>query len=144
MARTTHAQTETKSASLSTEFGLSYATRLFGQETIDSLPKITRGKNAGKPKGYVHWIKTTTPGYCVYVSGGAPAGMVVRAWIGAGAYSGQSDAVQARWLGRVQSVCGSRCYLGEEGRARKAAEDAAYAADREAIRAEEAAERSAA
>jgi hypothetical protein len=116
MARTTHAQTEQKAAKLSSDFGYDYAVRLFGQEAIDSLPKLTRGPGAGKPKGYVCWLKTTTPGYCGYVGGGAPAGMVVRAWIGNGPFSPQGDALTGMWLGRVQTICGSRSLLGEENR----------------------------
>lgn len=114
-----HAQTEQKSAKLSSDFGYQYAVRLFGQEAIDSLPVLKSGPNKGKPAGYVCWLKTTTPGYCVYVAGGAPAGMVVRAWIAAGPFGGQSDALQGKWCGRVEELCFSRCYLGEEGRARR-------------------------
>lgn len=127
MARTSHAQTIQKSADLASEFGLAYATRLFGEEAIASLPVRTAGKNKGKPKGYVCWLKTTSPGYCVYVSGGAPADMVVRAWIGPGPFCGQDSAFQGRWLGRVQSLCGSRFYLGAEAREKEAARQAAEA-----------------
>ena len=112
-----HAQTEQKSAKLSSDFGYQYAVRLFGQEAIDSLPTLQRGQDKGKPAGYVCWLKTTTPGYCAYVSGGAPAGMVVRAWIAAGPFSGQEDALRGSWCGRTEQLCLSRCYLGEEGRA---------------------------
>ena len=111
-----HAQTEQKAAKLSSDWGYQYAVRLFGQEAIDSLPVLKSGPNKGKPAGYVCWLKTTTPGYCAYVSGGAPAGMVVRAWIGAGPFSSQGDALTGHWLGRAQPVCGSRALLGEEKR----------------------------
>lgn len=112
-----HAQTEQKSAKLSSDFGYQYAVRLFGQEAIDSLPTLQSGPNKGKPAGYVCWLKTTTPGYCSYVGGGAPAGMVVRAWIASGPFSGQDDALRGSWCGRTEQLCLSRCYLGEEGRA---------------------------
>lgn len=119
---TRHAQTEQKSAKLSDDWGYQYAVRLFGQEAIDSLPTLKRGPNQGKPAGYICWLKTTTPGYCAYLSGGAPAGMVVRAWIAAGPFSGQDDALQGTWCGRTETLCLSRCYLGEEGRAIRLAE----------------------
>jgi len=112
-----HAQTEQKSAKLLSDWGYQYAVRLFGQEAIDSLPVLKSGPNKGKPAGYVCWLKTTTPGYCVYLSGGAAAGMVVRAWIGTGPLSGQEDALRGSWCGRTEQLCLSRCYLGEEGRA---------------------------
>jgi hypothetical protein len=47
----TYAMLETKSADLATEFGLDWATKLFGAEAIASLPVRTSGKNKGKPKG---------------------------------------------------------------------------------------------
>lgn len=117
MTGTSRAQTEQKSAKLSEAFGYDYAVRLFGQETIDALPVLKAGPNKGKPAGYVIWLKTTTPGYCVYNNGGTPAGVVVRAWIAQGPFSGQSDAVQGTWCGRPEKLCLSRVYLGEQGRA---------------------------
>jgi hypothetical protein len=116
------AQVEQKAAKLSSDWGYQYAVRLFGQEAIDSLPTLKSGPNKGKPAGYVCWLKTTTPGYTAYVGGGAPAGMVVRAWTAPGPFSFQSDALTGKVLGRIQQMCLSRCYLGEEGRARHAAE----------------------
>lgn len=110
------AATETKSADLATDFGYAYAVRLFGQEAIDSLPVRTVGKNKGRPKGFVIWKKTTEAGWHPNVSGGVGAGIVVRAWIGAGPFSGESDALEGVWLGRRQNLCGSRCLLGEDNR----------------------------
>lgn len=118
MARTTHAQTEQKSADLATPFGLDYATRLFGAAAIASLPVRTVGKNKGAPKGHVVWLKTTTPGYSAYMSGGVAAGVVVRAWIAPSSIGGQESALSGHWCGRTQTLCGSRATLGEEGRQR--------------------------
>lgn len=103
-------------ADLASEFGYSTAVRWFGQDAIDSLPVRKSGKNKGKPAGFLRWLSTATPGYSVYVSGGVAAGVTVRAWVGVGPFSGQSDAVQALWLGRTQSLCGSKALLSQEGR----------------------------
>src|SRR3954463_13026407 len=111
--RTTYAQTTTKSADLASEFGLAYATRLFGAEAVASLPVRKAGKNKGQPKGWICWKKTTSAGYSPYVSGGVAAGVVVRAWIGEFQMSTEDMAMTGTWLGRVQSLCGSRCYLGQ-------------------------------
>lgn len=116
------AKTEDRYAPLASDFGLDYATRLFGTEALADLPRYQRGQNAGKLKGYLRWRRTLTAGYHVNAGGGVRAGQTVRAWITAGPYGGESDALTGRWLGRVQSLCGSAIYLGEEGRARAAAE----------------------
>lgn len=112
------AQVDHKSAKLSSDWGYQYAVRLFGQEAIDSLPVLKSGPNKGKPAGYVCWLKTRTAGYCSYVYGGAPAGMVVRAWVGQGQFTPEDNALSGMVFGRIQPMCLSRCYLGEEGRAR--------------------------
>jgi len=116
------AATENRSAKLSTDFGYDFAVRLFGQDAIDSLPIITRGPNKGRPAGYLIWLKTTEAGYSPYTGGGTAAGVTVRAWIGAGPFAGQSDALRGDWCGRREVLCLSRCYLGEEGRARRLGE----------------------
>ncbi len=116
MARPTQAQTEIKSASLAEKFGYDYAVWLFGEEAIASLPVLKAGKNKGKPKGFVLWKRTTTAGYHVNAGQGVSAGTTIRAWIGVGPYSGENDALQGKWLGRVQSVCGSMHLLGPKGR----------------------------
>jgi hypothetical protein len=120
----THAQTVIKSAALSTDFGLDYATRLFGEEAIASLPLLKSGPNKGKPKGHIMWRRTTTAGYCEYVGGGVGPNVTVRAWIGEFAGGMESGAMQGLWLGRVQSLCGSRALLGQEARDRAAREQA--------------------
>jgi hypothetical protein len=129
MARTTYAQTEQKSAPLASEFGISYATRLFCQDAIDSLPRLQAGTNNGKPKGHIIWRKTTTPGYHPNAGCGVPAGSVVRAWVGIGPLSGEDGAMVGLWLGRKQTLCGSRGLLSAEYRAQHAAEMARDAAE---------------
>ena len=54
---------ETKSAWLGSEFGEQLARKWFGDEIVDSLPRLTRGKNAGKIKAYLVWIKCTRGGW---------------------------------------------------------------------------------
>lgn len=122
------ARTETKSADLATDFGLRYATWLFGEEAIASLPVRKIGKNKGKPKGHVIWLRTVSAGYHPCVDGGVKEGVTVRAWIGSGMFSPESDALQGEWLGRTQSLCGSACFLGPEKRAKWTAERAREAA----------------
>lgn len=78
-------------------------------------------RTQGKPKGYVIWLKTITAGYHANAGGGVAAGTVVRAWIGLGPCSGEDGALRGKWLGRVQNLCGSRCYPDAEGWARSAA-----------------------
>lgn len=60
---THRANFQTRSAQLSTDFGLEMATKWFGQEVVDSLPKYVRGKNKGKPKGFYEWTKVTRGGW---------------------------------------------------------------------------------
>jgi hypothetical protein len=136
MARRRQAQTTHRSAPLSGEFGLGYATRLFGEEAIASLPVITRGPNKGKPRGYVCWLRTTEAGYHVNAGRGVSADTTVRAWIGEGQYTDQDNAVRGMWLGRIQNICGSMDLLTPAYRARHAEEEARDKAEREAERAE--------
>jgi len=58
-----YAKTETKTASLAGEFGESFARRIFGDEAVDSLPRITRGPRKGKIKGYMGWKKCVVGGW---------------------------------------------------------------------------------
>lgn len=64
MARTVqYARTETKSAFMSGDFAVSYATRLFGAETVANLPRISRGKRKGLVKGMLSWTKCIVGGW---------------------------------------------------------------------------------
>ncbi len=119
-------------APLSGDFGYRGAVWAFGQDAVDSLPRFTRGPNAGKPKGFLIWLKTDRAGYHVNAGGGAKAGQTVRTWIGAGEYSGEADALRGTWFGRTQNLCGSAWVLGPKAREREAAQIARDAADREA------------
>jgi len=58
----TTAHIETKKAYLSTDFGESYARKIFGDELINKLPVITRGERKGKLKGYLIWDKVVSGG----------------------------------------------------------------------------------
>lgn len=131
MAR--HAPTTHRTARLSEDFGLDLATRYFGAEAIASLPRLMAGPNKGKPKGVLNWLTTTAPGYHPNAGGGVGTGTVVRAWIGSGPFSSQSDAMSGMWLGRIQTLCGSRDLLSAAYRAQHAAEQARDAAERQAL-----------
>ena len=134
MAKTT-CILEHRNAKIAEEFGLEWATKLFGEEAVASLPKLESGKNKGKPKGYIHWRTATKAGWSS--EHGIVVGLgVVDAWICEGQSGFRRDAMPGRWLGREQNLAGSRCFLFEDGRARHAAEEARLQADREAEMAE--------
>jgi len=133
----------TKWAGLETEFGLEWATKLFGAEAIASLPVRAAGKNKGKPKGFVIWRKAGVPGYCREVSSALAEGQLADAWIGAGAYSTRENALVGKWAGRMQPLAGVKVLM-FGGAERMAAEEAArFAAEMAEIRAEMAEEQSA-
>jgi hypothetical protein len=133
----------TNSAGLETEFGRSWAEKLFGAEAIASLPVRMAGKHKGKPKGFVIWRKAVVAGYCREVSSPLAVGNLADAWIGAGMYSTRGDALVGMWAGRMQNLAGSKAML-FGGAERMAAEEAArFAAEMAEIRAEMAEEQSA-
>ena len=126
-----HASVVTRHARLTEEFGLAYATRLFGEEAVASLPRFVRGKHAGLPKGYLHWVMAERGGWSREAGGAVVRpGELVRAWIGEGPFSQQ--AMYGQWLGRNQELSGAAYYLGEAGRARDASDKARDRADYEA------------
>lgn len=53
----------TRSAWLGKEFGEELARRYFGDEIVDALPRFVRGKNAGKFKAEIEWIKVERGGW---------------------------------------------------------------------------------
>jgi hypothetical protein len=119
-----------KAADLSTPFGLEWATKLFGEEAIASLPVKLAGKHKGSPKGFICWRKAAESGYCRECMSPVRAGQLVDAWIGAGYFSARSDALSGMWLGRMQSLAASAPagFFFDEGRAREATRQAADAA----------------
>jgi hypothetical protein len=133
----TYATLETQSADLASEFGLNWATQLFGAEAIASLPIRKSGKNKGAPKGYVIWRKARTAGYSRAVASPLAVGQLADAWIGIGPLS-QRGGVEGFWLGRMQPLSASAsagCFF-EAGRAKWAREQAQRAADWEAEKAD--------
>jgi hypothetical protein len=52
----------TKTASMQSEFGESYASKLFG-DLINKVPKYSKGKNKGKYKGQLSWTKVDAGGF---------------------------------------------------------------------------------
>lgn len=135
----TYAMLETKSADLATDFGLEWATKLFGAEAIASLPVRSSGKNKGAPKGFVIWRKAMIGGWCREFGTPLATGQFADAWIGAGPLSTRETAVTGQWFGRKQSLAAtaSAGFFFEEGRAREAARQAKDAAERAAERAEQ-------
>ena len=60
---TQRAKFEIKSAWLGTEFGEKYARKIFGDEVVDALPRNVRGKNKGKLKQTIVWLKVIEGGW---------------------------------------------------------------------------------
>jgi hypothetical protein len=60
---TTRTTIASRSAWLGKDFGEQLARRYFGDETIDQLPRYVRGKNAGKLKAEIEWIKVENGGW---------------------------------------------------------------------------------
>lgn len=60
---TNYAQIEPRTAYLSTDFGEEIARKWFGDESVDSLPRYTRGPRKGKIKGAVTWSKVLRGGW---------------------------------------------------------------------------------
>ena len=62
-----------QSAPLCFDFGESFARRKFGDKFVDCLPRYKRGKNKGKIKGEIVWLKCINGGW---VSRGGGRGFV--------------------------------------------------------------------
>ncbi len=60
---TNYAQISERNAGLWTDFGLSFAQRLFGDDALAELPRFTRGKNKGKIKAVIVWRKIDRGGW---------------------------------------------------------------------------------
>lgn len=60
---TQYARIESKTAALSSDFGQSFARRVFGDAIVDALPKVTRGKHKGGVSGSIDWKKCTVGGW---------------------------------------------------------------------------------
>lgn len=60
---TNYAHIETRVSYLSTDFGEEIARKWFGDETVDSLPRYSRGPRKGKIKGAVSWSKVARGGW---------------------------------------------------------------------------------
>lgn len=109
-----YASFDVKSAPLFGDFGLEYATKLFGEETIASLPRYVRGPKKGKIKAYLIWTKCTEGGWSN--SGVAVPGLH-RAMIAPFPYAGERDALRGKWCGQDETLSLPRAYLFAEGRA---------------------------
>jgi hypothetical protein len=60
---TNRAQIDYRTAYLSTDFGEEIARKWFGDESVNSLPRYTRGPRKGKIKGAVSWSKVVRGGW---------------------------------------------------------------------------------
>lgn len=59
-----YAEFTTRSAFLFTDFGASYAERIFGAKVLDDLPRYVRGAKAGKIKDHkIVWTKCDRGGW---------------------------------------------------------------------------------
>ena len=143
MAR--HAQFEILRAKLSSDFGIEWGTALFGAEAIASLPVLMRGKNIGRPKGWVIWRKARVKGWSAELSQAFGVNQMADAWIGEGFASTRDNALSGRWLGRVQQLAASVSAgaFFDEGRERHAREIARIEAEWQASLAEILAEQAA-
>jgi hypothetical protein len=109
---TTRAKLIRRCSPISSEFGLTYATKLFGQETIDDLPRYVRGPKKGQIKAWLVWEKAESGGWDARYGVCRPG--IVHAHI-SGQYDGQM-ALRAMWMGRVQELSGQRGVLSAEYR----------------------------
>ena len=76
---TTRATIASRSAWLGKDFGEQLARRYFGDEAVDQLPRYVRGKNAGKLKAEIEWIKVENGGWVgtsVATANGSAGGFV--------------------------------------------------------------------
>jgi hypothetical protein len=105
-----------KTWKLSEQGAYDYAVRLFGATAIESLPKLERGPNKGKPKGFLHWRKATAAGYYRECAGPCKAGGLIDAWIGEHFGTLRDGAMRGMWCGRIQALAGSRSVLTAEYR----------------------------
>ncbi len=96
-----------RAAPLYSEFGFSYATRLFGEEAIDSLPRYIRGPHKGELKGWLIWKKAETGGFADEYGVVSPG--LVWARITATAYS--ETPLDGTWMGRTEALSGHRNVL---------------------------------
>ena len=61
--RVQYARFAARSAWLGNSFGEEYARKLFGDAAIEVLPRYTRGKNTGKLRGEIAWIRCVEGGW---------------------------------------------------------------------------------
>lgn len=121
-------QFDCKHAALSTDFGRDWATKLFGEEAIASLPVLKSGKNKNHPKGFVQWRKAVTSGF-IPGFGPVQAGQLIDAWIGESMFSTKDSALRGQWMGRVQGLAGSSGMLFQAARDAHASQEQRNKAD---------------
>lgn len=97
---------------LFSEFGLEYATKLFGEQAIADLPRYQRGPKRGQIKAWLVWEKAESGGWDARYGVCRPG--LVHAHI-SGVYDGQMP-LRGTWMGRVQDLSGQRGVLSAEYR----------------------------
>jgi hypothetical protein len=116
----------TRTAPLHSEFGFSYATRLFGEETIASLPLYVRGPHKGEVKGWLVWLKAESGGWAERYGVVRPG--LVAARITAVAHG--ETPLRGTWMGRTEDLSGAAAVLTEAYRQQTLRERAEEAARR--------------
>jgi hypothetical protein len=95
---TQYAKIETKSSPLASEFGVDWATKLFGAEALADLPRFSKGRSKGRLKGYVFWINVIEGGWSHKHGSVVFPGKVTRAWVSpavcGGGYPTELDALR--------------------------------------------------
>ena len=70
MRKIQYASASTHTAYMSSDFAVKYAVVLFGQDAVDALPRISRGKRKGAIKGILTWSKCDVGGWVRSETGG--------------------------------------------------------------------------
>lgn len=121
-----YAKYDDKFSALATDFGYEFACKVFGQTTVDQMPKFQRGPNKGKLKGFIGWRNCVVGGWSRAHGGVITPGKCVRAWLTEQYYGQENSAVSLEWCGRREKINFDRLYLFDVGRTYKADENERY------------------
>jgi hypothetical protein len=95
-----YAQISCRSSWLNTDFGKNYATKIFGEELVNSLPIASKGKNKGKIKNhFIEWDKVEKGG-----------------WVKTGKYDWDAQMANGYVERRVGKVISARLFVQEWGK----------------------------
>lgn len=124
MTKTVRARIVEHRAPLFEEFGLTYATKLFGEVAIASLPRYQRGSKVGKIKAWLVWEKAESGGWSKY--GVVRPGLV---WAKIVANPLNTMPLVGEWCGMTTALSGHRNTLTVEWRERTIADRKTMIAD---------------